>query len=610
MGQFCVKCHGADEAEEGLRLDLLLADIAHHATDNSETRQEDYEEEYSASQRHEILLSMFELIEAEEMPPAKTPQPEQTQTEEMLHWLEARISEYDCSENIHPGKVTIHRLNRVEYRNTIRDLLGIDYEATDDFPADDVGHGFDNNADVLSLPPLLFEKYMVAAEEIVEQALADDQLRKRLISHEPSDDLPIKEAAELTIQNFATRAFRRPVRESELERFMELAAVAVREGLDYRETAGFLCTAILTHPSFLFRIELDGKREGDEESNQNRRLNDYELASRLSYFLWSSMPDDELFRLAAEEKLGDREVLEAQVTRMLNDPKSNALIENFTGQWLQLRFLTTLAPDPEMFPQFNEELRTSMLHETEMFFESIVREDRDITEFLDADFSFVNESLAELYGIEGVKGPEMRRVSLAGSVRGGLLTQASILTLTSNPNRTSPVKRGVWILENILGTPPPPPPPGVEELQEGEAELLGTLRQRLEQHRTDPSCAVCHETMDALGLGFENFDAIGAWRDVDGRDQIDASGTLPGQQEFQGPSELKKILKIQRNDQFIRCLAEKMLVYALGRGLESFDRCAIDEVVTQVEEDENRFSKLVLAVVMSHPFQMRGSTGE
>jgi hypothetical protein len=251
-----------------------------------------------------------------------------------------------------------------------------------------------------------------------------------------------------------------------------------------------------------------------------------------------------------------------------------------------------------------------MRQETLRFAEAIVRENRSILEFLDADYTFLNEPLAKHYGIDGVKGDEFRRVSLADSRRGGVLTQASILTLTSNPTRTSPVKRGKWILENMLGAPPPPPPPGVQELQEGETELLGSLRERMEQHRSDPSCAICHTKMDALGFGFENFDPVGAWRDQDGRFEIDASGSLPGNQTFRGPAELRKILREQRRDQFVRCVTEKLLTYALGRELQAYDRCAVDQLMETLAQDEYRFHTLVLAVVRSEPFCKRGFRGE
>jgi hypothetical protein len=322
------------------------------------------------------------------------------------------------------------------------------------------------------------------------------------------------------------------------------------------------------------------------------------------------MPDDELSQLARKKTLREPEVLEKQVRRMLKDPRSRALVENFAGQWLQLRTLKDFKPDPDLFPGFDDKLRSAMLQETELFFENIVREDRGILDFIDADYTFVNERLAKHYGLPGVKGEQFRRVSLTGTPRGGILTQAAVLSVTSNPTRTSPVKRGKWILENILGTPPPPPPPGVEELKDDkQAVLSGSLRQRMEQHRANPMCASCHQRMDPLGFGFENFDAVGAWRTKEGKHAIDPSGTLPGGQSFKGPAELRTILKA-RQDAFARCLTEKLLTYALGRGVERSDRCVLDDIVKSAGKDNYKFSRLVIDIVKSDPFQKRRGKGE
>ncbi len=353
-------------------------------------------------------------------------------------------------------------------------------------------------------------------------------------------------------------------------------------------------------------MELDPEGNG---GRQVRTLNEYELASRLSYFLWSSMPDDELFDLAARGKL--RENLDRQVRRMLDDAKSKALVENFAGQWLQLRKLDLAAPDKSQFPAFNDDLRRAMRTESEMFFAAIVHEDRSVLELLDADFTFVNARLARHYGLEGVEGDSFRRVSLpAGgqadaSARGGVLAQAAVLTVTSNPTRTSPVKRGRWVLENILGTPPPDPPPNVPMLRDdAKAVATGTLRQRMEQHRKDPNCAVCHKEMDALGFALENFDAVGAWRIKDGKFPIDAAAELPDGRSFNGPRELKAILR-GNQEQFARCLTEKLLTYALGRGVEPYDRPAIDGIVNAAKSGDYKFSTFVLGIVRSDPFQKR-----
>jgi hypothetical protein len=376
--------------------------------------------------------------------------------------------------------------------------------------------------------------------------------------------------------------------------------MARQEGASFEESARVVLQAVLVSPHFLFRVERDPAPGEDPV----RTLGEFELATRMSYFLWSTMPDERLFELARSGKL--RESLEAEVRRMLADPKADALVENFAGQWLQLRNLADAQPDRKLFAGFDEGLRDAMRTETEMFFRAIVREDRSVLELIDSDWTYLNEPLARHYGIGGVRGEEFRRVSLSGTPRGGVITQASVLTVTSNPTRTSPVKRGKWILDNILGEPPPDPPPDVPQLAEGEqARLSGSLRERLEQHRANPSCAVCHRKMDALGFAMENFDGVGAWRTRDGRFEIDPSGELPGGETFRGPAELKTILRQSGRESFVRCLSEKMLTYALGRGPEPYDRCTVDRTAKALAENDYRFSTLVLEIVRSEPFQKR-----
>jgi hypothetical protein len=386
--------------------------------------------------------------------------------------------------------------------------------------------------------------------------------------------------------------------------------MSLADGERFERAIQFAVQAVLVSPNFLFRVELDTRPRGiappgSDPANRIEPVGPYEVASRLSYFLWSSMPDDELFRLAAEGKLRAPEVLSAQVRRMLVDPRARALVDNFGGQWLQIRNLRSMSPDRERYPGFDESLRDAMFRETELFLAEIIREDRSILDLIDADFTYLNERLARHYGIAGVVGPEFRRVRLTGPERGGLLAQASILTVTSNPNRTSPVKRGRWVLEQILGAPPPPAPPEVKPLKEDRAiETSVTMRRRMEQHRAQSSCAVCHNRLDPLGFGMENYDGIGAWREKEAGVQIDSSGTLPSGESFSGPSGLKAILKA-RSHEFTRCLAEKMLTYALGRGLEASDRCAVDRIVKDLEAHEFRASVLVQGIVSSEPFLKR-----
>jgi hypothetical protein len=431
---------------------------------------------------------------------------------------------------------------------------------------------------------------------------------QRIFICQPTSAVSKADCARKILESFARRAYRRPVTADEVDRLVRFVQHVVSQGDSFERAIQLAVQAVLVSPHFLFRVERDRPSTRPDGAAP---ISDFELASRLSYFLWSSMPDEELFRLAEQGRLREEGVLEAQVRRMLKDPQSKALVENFAGQWLQLRNLKTAAPNRRQFRAFDNTLRSAMQRETELFFEAILQENRSILDFLDADFTFLNAPLAKHYGIEGVKGDEFRRVTLTGDQRGGILTQASILTITSNPTRTSPVKRGKWILENILGTPPPPPPPDAGELKDDrKSALSGTLRQRMEQHRANPLCASCHQRMDPLGFGFENFDAIGHWRTKEGKFTIDSSGTLPGGETFHGPAELKAILQ-KKGDAFRRCLTEKLLTYALGRGLEDYDQCAVEEICRKVARSQNQCSRLVSEVVKSDPFQMRrGTQGE
>ena len=373
-----------------------------------------------------------------------------------------------------------------------------------------------------------------------------------------------------------------------------------RTGDPFEEGLALAMQRLLISPNFLFRIEHGTELPG----KPFQAVADYELASRLSYYLWSSMPDDELMRLAGEGRLRDEAVLDAQVHRMLQSPKAQALVKNFGGQWLQFRALESIKPDRDVFPAFQEYLRKSMAEETEQFFAYIVQQDRPITDFIAADYTFLNEKLANFYGIPGVKGNEFRKVDLAGTPRGGVLTQASILTVTSYANRTSPVLRGKWVLENILNAPPPPPPPGVPPLEESSVGPTASLRKKMEAHRTNTTCASCHARMDPLGFGLENFDAIGAWRTKDGEHDIDASGKLPDGRSFNGPTELREILTADR-DAFTVGMTERMLTYALGRGLETYDRRTVRSIARETAENDYRLSSLVAGIVKSLPFQHR-----
>jgi hypothetical protein len=710
VAQYCQKCHSGAEPKGELSLEAIVKRAA--IVDD-----------------RQVWEKISKKLHASEMPPEEAPQPAAGERERMAGWIDAGLARFDCGRERDPGRVTIRRLNRNEYNNTIRDLIGVDFHPADDFPADDTGYGFDNIGDVLSMPPVLLEKYLAAAQKIAERALGTEQvnlvtgevsggqiveggarflsseaeirtkfkpfgqgdymLRVRAYGEQAGDEpvkmgfyidnepvrvfevkavqnqpqlyeawTPIKHGqhtfsvvflndfyapkepppndrnlivsdlevmgpypptykqliprehapqdkmllAREIINAFMTRAFRRPSTAAEVDRVLKLVELADKEHENFASSIGLGLQAILVSPHFLFRVELDPEPNNPKAV---RTINDYELATRLSYFLWSSIPDDELFAQARLGTLRKDDNLDRQIKRMLEDPKAQALVENFAGQWLQLRNLKTAAPDKQQYPAFDEPLRVAMQRETELFFAAIIKEDRSVLDFIDADFSFVNERLARHYGLADIRGEEFRRVQLDGSQRSGVLSHASVLTLTSNPTRTSPVKRGKWVLENILGTPPPPPPPDVPQLkEEPSAMLTGTLRERMEQHRAKADCAVCHNRMDPLGFGMENYDGIGAWRTQDGKFTIDPSGTLPNGQTFAGPRELKSILKT-RQDDFIRCLAEKMLTYGLGRGVEYSDQCSLTDIVKHMRQHDNKFSSLIVAIVHSDPFQKR-----
>ena len=580
LDAYCVSCHGGTKPKAGLALDK-------------------FKDEAAILKNPQFWEKIAHNLRSGEMPPAGRKKPPLDQQERLLAWIDKETSGLDCTKKRDPGRVTIRRLNRTEYNNTIRDLVGVKFRPADDFPSDDVGYGFDNIGDVLTMSPLLLEKYLAAADRILTEAFKTPELRKRILVVEPTGKNKI-EAARPILDRFVQRAYRRPVTPDEITRLLKFVDLAQKNGDGFEKGIQLALKAALVSPHFLFRVERDQRLKGEETAHL---VSQYELASRLSYFLWSSMPDEELFELAGKSQL--RQNLDAQVKRLVRDPKAQALTKNFAGQWLNLRTLAAAPVDPGTFPMFDEKLRRAMIQETESFFEAIVKEDRSIFDFLDGDFTYVNERLAKHYGMTGILGDEFQRVSLKGTERLGVLTQASILTLTSNPNRTSPVKRGKWILENILNAPPPPPPPEVPELSEDKAVVLkGSLRQRMEMHRAKADCAVCHQRMDPLGFSFENFDGVGAWRTHDGKFKIDPSGELPNGQKFQGPKELVKILK-SKEAEFRRCLSEKLLTYALGRGLEFYDRCAVDDICAAVARNENRFSSLVLAIVHSEPFQFR-----
>ena len=520
LQRYCYDCHGEDKHKGDVNLSL-------------------YPDEASVRRDPKVWRTVLQQLDERAMPPERKPQPTQEERERLTGWVRQTLDRLDPNHLPQdPGRVTARRLNRAEYNNTIRDLLGVETRPADLFPADGAGGGgFDNNADTLFLPPVLMEQYLKAAAAV----LNEREARKVIV--QPDDSTCKDAAARETVERFAARAFRRPVTPEEVDRLLRLFDLADDRGDSYEDAVKLALKGVLVSPQFLFRIERD------QESKEAYAVSDYELATRLSYFIWSSMPDEELTRVAAEGKLHDPAVLEAQVRRMLADRKSKALAEQFGSQWLGFNeLLTTAQPDRERFRGFTAAVRDAMYDEAVAFIDSVFREDRPLTTLIDADYTFVNGDLARHYGIKGVRGEDVKRVTLPDRNRGGILSLGAVLTVTSYPLRTSPVLRGKWVLEAVLGAAPPPPPPDVPELPKDDAPTEGmTFRQRLELHRTRAECASCHNRMDPLGFGLENFDPVGRWRTETAGTPVDAAGVLTTGETFTGPAELKQILLAKRN---------------------------------------------------------------
>jgi hypothetical protein len=497
------------------------------------------------------------------------------------------------------GAEVMHRLNRTEYRNTTRDLLGTALDPAANFPADDVSFGFDNIAQVLTVSPLQFELYEQAAQELADEVL-NTGIRNTIVSCDPVD----ASCRNDVFRELASRAWRRPASDEEVARLQTLVDVALGEGEGVDKGLQLAIEGILLSPHFIYRPELDD----NPLSGEPRMLNDYELASRLSYFLWSSMPDEALFDAAAAGALQDDGELRAQVDRMLSDPKAQAMVDNFAGQWLRIRSLEDHVPDYASFPQWDDTLRDAMREETNLFFREFLVGDASMDEFLLSDFAFLNDRLAEHYGLALDLGAELERVTLdASDSRFGLLTLGSLLTVTSTPIRTSPVKRGVWILEQLLCSEPPPPPPGVEGLPDGDMSS-GSLRDRLELHRADPTCASCHNLMDPLGLGLEHYDAIGQYRTEDDGFPVDASGQLIEGQTFANAREMAAL--IQEDERFDLCVVEKLFTYALGRPVADTEHPFLESIADSFAQSGAELPELIKLMVTSEPFRTRRGTLE
>nr|WP_255651535.1 DUF1592 domain-containing protein [Corallococcus sp. AS-1-12] len=497
-----------------------------------------------------------------------------------------------------PGRVTLHRLNRAEYNNTVRDLLGETGSPASSFPPDDHGFGFDNNADVLSMSPLLMEKYSHAAEGLVEAAWTRGVFNTCAL-----DPARPEACARELLKTFARKAWRRPVTPEEVERLVAFVSLARRQGDAPEVGVKLALRSVLVSPHFLFRVELDPA----PTSTAPHAVSDLELASRLSYFLWSSMPDEALLQAAEAGHLHEPEVLEAQVRRMLADPKAHALVDNFAGQWLYTRALDFAQPESRY--GFDEPLRQAMRQEMQLVFQEFVTGDHRLKDLLDAPFTYVNDRLASHYGLRKPGTTAMTRVELKDHPeRAGLFGKGALLTVTANPDRTSPVKRGVWVLEQLLCKGPPPPPPDAGGLAPAVDPTLN-IKERMAQHRVNPSCSGCHTLMDPLGFGMENFDPVGRWRTKEeGGAAVDPSGELPGGKTFNGVVEMRVVVK--QDPDLSACMTRHLLTYALGRGAEEQDRCTVRDISQKAEGRGGRLTDYILAIVRSDAFLQRRGEAE
>jgi len=737
---YCVGCHSGPTPFAGLNLEPL--DFANLEANG------------------EIWEKLIRMLRARQMPPAGMPRPDDATLEALVKYVESG-RDHMAVVKPNPGRTTLHRLNRTEYGNAIRDLLALEIDVTDLLPADDIGYGFDNIGDVLSVSPFLLERYLATAGKVSRAAIGDttmpvqyqtytvphglkqldrisettpvgsrggtairhrfpvdaeyeisvqlqrgrledvlgmnkerkldlrlddqrlslftiaanrnaragtgtapdahlkirlpvkagtreiaatflkdsvvqegiidrvreDQVRtyfegvgtitiagpysvqgpgitasrEKIFTCRPAGRDDGQPCAEKILSNLAHRAYRRPVTDEDMSQLMALYRQGA-QGTGFESGVRLALQKILVSPDFIFRAEYDPA--GAKPGSVNR-ITDLELASRLSFFLWSSIPDDELLAVAESGKLSDKSVMAAQLSRMLKDPRSSELVKNFIGQYLYLRNIERILPDSGSFPNFDENLRPAMAKETELVVESTLREDRSVADLLTTDYTFLNQRLAEHYGIKGIYGNEFRRVALTDPRRHGLLGQASILTVTSYPNRTAPTIRGKWVLLQILGTPPPPPPPNVPSLKDDATTKNLTMRQRMELHRSNPTCAACHRLMDPLGFALENFDGLGQWRESIGTGgPIDASGVLPDGTKFEGPAGLREVLMSKR-DMFVETFTEQLLTYALGRGVEEYDRPVLRQILREAHSEDYRWSSIILGIINSAPFQMR-----
>jgi len=586
----CMRCHGRETHEADLDLEKAAAELP-----------------FVRNRR--LWINVAEQTKTRRMPPKGEESPNDAERRRIAAWLQNEIENFDYRQVRNPGYEPARRLTHQEYSNTVRDLFGMPLLVTDKFPADLSGtSGFDNSANTLFIQPLLLERYMAAADEVVRQALPtvittpqQQRTHQRIFTVSLDDESSEARAAEKILSRFLSRAYRRPVMKHELRDALRQFETTRRAGLEFEMAIKSIVRASLISPKFLMKIETS---RFDDNSYP---INDWELATRLSYFLWASMPDEELFRLATDSELSDGHALTAQVDRMLADPKADTLGTIFASQWLGFQHLgTRVRADPIDNPWCTDSLMDAMKAESAMFFTSLIRKNNPLQQLVKANYTYLNEELARHYDLPGVRGSEMRRVRLGTANRGGIFTQGSLLAVTSFPGRTSPVLRGKWILDNVLGTPPPPPPPNVSEFTDEIEDRRGlTHRQKLELHRDNPNCYSCHRQIDPLGFSLANYDWFGRFKErADGR-PIDARGRLPDGSTFSGPAGLKGVIIDKRMNDLTRQISRKMLSYAVGRQLEYYDELAVRKIILAVEKDGYRLRTLIHKVVQSYPFRYK-----
>ena len=539
-----------------------------------------------------------------DMPPKEADLPTLNERSEFLNWVESSLQKAACQSGPHAGPAVLRRLNRAEYSASVRDLLDIHFDAGEALPSDGSGgEGFDNASETLFISPIHAEKYMDAARVAVEYAFADPRSLRRFLVAEPDEKTSPEVAARRVIEDFLPRAFRRSIPESEILEYLALFHAAYKADPSFMVAIRLTLQAVLISPKFLFIAE-----EPNFDSKPHK-VTDHELASRLSYFLWGSLPDDELLKAADEGNLSDSRILQEQFKRMLgsqNSRKVRNFSQNFVEQWLGTRALGREFKPDKSIRGYDSELEGGMKYEPVFFFHEILTENRSLLDLLKADYTYVNRRLARHYRIKGEFREQPKRVQLMDeNRRGGLLSMAALLAVSSYPHRTSPVLRGKWILETILGDPPPPPPSNVPELEESASSVSSeSLRQRLELHRQNVACAQCHDRIDPLGFGLENYGVLGRWRDKYEGHTVDARGALPDGTTFSGPAELKLAL-LGRKDQFVRHLTKKMLGYALGRGLTYYDYCAVNSIVDKLRANDYKSHHLLFGIIQSVPFRFK-----